>query len=559
MQKRAEKSSRATEQMADKLDELQGKDYTNNLEDIQAAGELTAESSEQSLQEHREQTRTLKDIMAAAELNAENTESSNQKLNDLNANVVQGFEKISEFAQQIRDSLKAMPAAPTPPALPEEPKPEENLPTEEPAPHRPENMAEYLRLLAGNLVDFFKPKSEEEKPKPKPGDDTSTKFDLVLDRLDGLAKITQKGFNKTIGLADDIASALFKFTVSAMLNTAKLAAMVFGIVLIADILTIHFNHWTKMFNENFSKFEKELGSFAAPLTDIWSSLKDIYNYWKQGEYGKMVDEIGQSVANASKYLFDALLLGLGKALASLIRAMGKDELADDFETATVMRANREMGYKLSEEEEKMVARTYDRQDKEKREAIEKKRDRIGGGFNYSVMGQTDKQREEDNKTLQETLATGKQRLEGEKLENSLKGLSDDIKANDTDLKMNEIFAGKLDDLKLAIQDDLKAGKLTEKQAADLQQKASEVELLKEVQAQKIAQNTTAVEKPKEAAPDADMTRVKNIETAEKAKEAPQQTQQTNVNQNTSVVKQNNQTVVMAPQTSRDAPGLGNKL
>lgn len=558
IQKRAEQSTRASEEMRDKLSEMQGKDYTGHLDDIQAAGELTAEVTEQSLGEHREQTRTLKDIVAASELNAENTAVTNQKLTELNANAVQGFEKISEFAQQLRESIRVMPSAPTPPSLPEEIVQEETEDTPKETPQRPENLAEYLKLLMGSLF-VAKPATEEDKPKPKENDDTNSKFDLVLDRLDGIAKITQKGFNKTIHLADDIASALFKFTVSAMLNTAKLAALVFGVVLIADILTIHFRHWSKMFNENFLEFQEKLGSFAKPIEDVLSSLSDIYNYWKRGEYEKLVDEIGSSVANASKYLFDALLLGLGKAVASLIRALGKDEIADNVEAAAIMRANREMGYKLSEEEEELVAKTYERQNTEAREAIEKKRDRIRGGFNASVLLTTDKQREEDNKILEGATATGKQRLVGEQIDNDLYNLADSIKKNDTNLNLNKNFGKKLDAIKVTIEKDAQSGKITSSQAEDLRNKVNDVEMLVETQSRKIAQSMTPKIEAKPAEENHDVERVKTIEKADRAPVQTQQPQQTNVNQNTAIVKQNNQTFVMAPITSRDAPGLGNKL
>lgn len=558
MQKRAEQSTRASEEMKDKLSDLQSKDYTEHLDDIQASGELTAEITEQSLGEHREQTRTLKDIMAASELNAENTELANQKLTELNANAVQGFEKISEFAQQLRESIKAMPASPVPPSIPVEVEQEEDEATPREAPQRQENLAEYLKLLMGGLF-VAKPKTEEEKPKPKENDDTNSKFDLVLDRLDGIAKITQKGFNKTIHLADDIASALFKFTVSAMLNTAKLAALVFGVVLIADILTIHFRHWSKMFNENFLTFREKLGTLAKPMGELLTTLEDIYNYWKRGEYEKLVEEIGSAVASASKYLFDALLLGLGKAVASLIRALGKDEIADDVEAAAIMRANREMGYKLSEEEEELVAKTYERQNTEAREAIEKKRDRIRGGFNASVLLTTDKQREEDNKILEGATATGKQRLVSEQIDNDLYNLADIIKKNDTNLNLNKNFGKKLDAIKVTIEKDAQDGKITSSQAEELRNKVNEVEMLAETQSRKIAQSMAPKIEAKPAEVNQDVERVKTIEKAEKTPVQPQQPQQTNVNQNTAIVKQNNQTFVIAPITSRDAPGLGNKL
>jgi len=298
---------------------------------------------------------------------------------------------------------------------------------------------------------------------------------------------------------------------------------------------------------------------SEPMQDSLTALKNMAGYWQNGEYGKLVDEIGSSVAGASKYLFDMLLLGMGKGTAALLRALGANEAADDLEVAAIMRANAEAGYQLSEDEEKLVDDVYERRNKNAVEEIQTKRDRIGGGFNYSVMGTSDEQRKKDNETLKEAKKTGQQERIGQQTENELNRLQKNITDNQFNPKVNDQYGKKLDELNLEIDKNLSEGKLMNEQASALKSKVAELKQSQQAQYKVISGNAPQA-KPAapESAPDSDMGKVANIEKAEKAKtSAP--VQSTNVNQTNSVVKQNNQTFVMAPQTRQDAPGLGNKL
>jgi len=294
LQRSAEKSARTNEGLKDALTDMQQKDYTNTLEDIQASGELNAEISEQSLGEHRkqsteisEQTRSLKDIVAAGELVAENTEISNQRLADINNTLTDGFERISEFAQQLKENFSAqLPAVPIPPSPSTET--EEVIPDEEPANQPALSIGDYLKKISDGIVSFIKPKKEEDKPKPTSEEEhREAALQLVLDRLDSIAKVASKGFNKTINIADDIASMLFKYTVSALINTAKMAALLFALVLGVDILMIHFRHWSKLMETNFGEFESKLGSLSEPMQDSLTALKNMAGYWQNGEYGNL--------------------------------------------------------------------------------------------------------------------------------------------------------------------------------------------------------------------------------------------------------------------------------
>ncbi|MFP9202837.1 hypothetical protein ACLI2R_17050, partial [Enterococcus faecalis] len=83
-----------------------------------------------------------------------------------------------------------------------------------------------------------KQESPEEKQKKEA-------FNLKLSQaLDKLTKTVDFGFKKSISITDKISSMLFKYTVSAAIEAAKMTAMILAVVVGIDLLMIHFKYWS---------------------------------------------------------------------------------------------------------------------------------------------------------------------------------------------------------------------------------------------------------------------------------------------------------------------------
>ncbi|MGR2462245.1 hypothetical protein ACUX4R_25495, partial [Salmonella enterica] len=184
----------------------------------------------------------------------------------------------------------------------------------------------------------------------------------AIDRIgDRIVSSVDNGFKKTISVADSISSMLFKYTLTAVLNFAKMAALVLSLIMTFDVLSRHFTHWTKMFDENYAEFKDQLGSLATPFENVHGVITDLMNYFKSDEYTKMFVRLAEGAFDQMKYMVNMMMVGLAKLGATILRALGADEKADSLEASAISVAASEVGYTPSKEEEEVIGRVRKRE------------------------------------------------------------------------------------------------------------------------------------------------------------------------------------------------------
>ena len=326
----------------------------NRLSEIQAATEMVAETVEQK---GNDVTEAVEDNTAANELVAENTESirkasedGNKEARRLNKFAQRIDKKLAKFStmmenkftgiasqgntalQAVEDALKNPEESPAPESV----QPDPLLPK---IPERPDNE---------NYPTLPKKDPRDEKDKKKKQLQNNRNSDMMVKLLKG-------GFKETISIANRISSTLFKMALTAAAEMAKWGAILLGLVIALDTVKIHLEYWSQLFQENFDKFLKEAGSWAAPITNLLSSFDKLRDYWVKGEYGKFIQAIVTGLGTA---LLDmAFRIGgfVASGIAAVLRALGFDDAGDTLE-GFYLEQNRARGMQLNEREEEVMKR-----------------------------------------------------------------------------------------------------------------------------------------------------------------------------------------------------------
>lgn len=342
------------------LDKLEKLDKLDSLDDLQTATEMVAETVEQK---SNEVVGAVEDNTAANELTAENTQATTDELKKLNNFSSQMNEKLRGFGvmmerrfgvvSKMASGIGAIEEALKKPEQPQTmPSPEPVLPT---VPEQPDNQ---------NYPTLPKKKPEkEEKKKRKPEDS---------DAMVNLLKVVRGGFKETVGISNKILGLLFKITLTAMMEAAKWGAIMLGIVLAIDTLAVHFRHWSNLFETDFKGFMKQAGAWAPTITKILKTVEAVRDYWKNGEYGKLIKAFVEGVGNAFYRTFIQLDRIITSAIAGVLRMIpGMSDYADRMEYGAIKAAQKH-GYEATEEEQEMMFRVEEKERKDrygKREGV----------------------------------------------------------------------------------------------------------------------------------------------------------------------------------------------
>ncbi|AAX63670.1 gp29 [Aeromonas phage 31] len=531
--------------------------------DSLAAQELIAETVEQGNNELRQikaNTASLHDTAAATELSAESTEMSNTILREISETGKQTFSKLSEFAERLKGSFSAddVEQAPIRTASSSD-QAIQIINEENPEPENP--LVGYLRTISEDIKFLRENKNEPSDPKdpdvvPDDKDDLKTMIDRIGDQI---VKSVDSGFKRTVNIADSISSTLFKYTITAALNFAKMAALVLSLIIAFDVLSRHFSHWTQMFQEQYAEFKETLGSFGTPFENLTGIVTDLVNYFKSDEYLKMFVRLAEGAADQMIYIVNMMMVGLAKLGAAILRALGADDKADTLEASAISVATKTVGYTPSEEEEATIGRVRKRQAQEEAEQSEaswwekKKREWDG----KPIETDEEKAVRERKKSIAEN-TTAEQFGKHDALSQKIQHVGVTAEKNETS---NELLG--------------KHRELLEKRASDVEQAKQSGEITTEsykqlkVEIEKQREFLDAHEqkllKPKASikpAPEPEIGVVGSIAKEEKRVEASQTAKQeaaSNYNTNANIVKNNNQTLVQAPRTSSPGPGIGNHL
>lgn len=349
-------------------------DIVSSLSEIQASTDLVSEVVEtkgnQVLDGLTGLGNKIEEAGAASELNAEaseNTTSEVKKLTDV-ASVIS--EKIGKLAEALGVKLdsKPVPGQDTSLAIVED--------------SLPEPVADPLDELLHNAFPPLVVPPEDrpfdnEEEKPKDDDKKGDKKGLK-EKLDELLKATKGGFKSALSVSDRIAGMLFKYTITAAAEAAKLAGMIFALILGIDVIRINFKYWSDMFKSSFSDFYERAKEWGPLIESVITMAEDIKKMFDEKNWSGLVVAIAKGIGNILINVADLIFLGLGKLTAGILRAFGKDDMALTIEGATLEKFQASSGASLDEEDQKTLARYQDKRAQDDYASEKKENERFGG-------------------------------------------------------------------------------------------------------------------------------------------------------------------------------------
>ncbi|AHJ86783.1 baseplate hub subunit tail length determinator [Salmonella phage STP4-a] len=529
------------------------------LDSVQSATELTSEAIEQK---SNDIISAVNDTTAGVELTAEfaeNTSKTVRELTDVTSAISDKISKLTDMLEQkiqavqqkfvdsskvTDDTLKVIgdsipePVESNLPAIPEKifDKPEEN--------NSPD-------------ADFFPtlPSKAEEVDNKKDSDKKILDTENLLKDLVGT---TKTGFKATVSITDKISNMLFKYTVSALAESAKLAGTIFAIVLGIDLLRAHFKYWSDKFSSNFDEFSQSAGEWGSLLQSVLGSLQEIKKFWENNDWSGLAVAIVKGLADVLYNLSELMSLGISKISAAILSALGFDNAALSIKGAALEGFQARTGNELNEEDQDTLARYQTRRIQEGPDAFDKFSEYKTRAFDF-ITGR-------DNKNT----TTTEQEREAEV--KKLKSLPEE-ELNEINKKSNnaraalvrfEKYMGDVDpenatnieSLDKAYNNVKSLVNDSELNKAPAIKKELEVRLQKaEARYQKIKTES----KPEPAAPSAseDVQKVQNIEKAEQAKksDANQNSSSSVVNAQVNNVNNSRTIQTINPVTATPAPGV----
>lgn len=213
-------------------------------------------------------------------------------------------------------------------------------------------------------------------PPPPPPEDTKAGkkenkggFDL---KLDDLLKSTKGGFKAVVSVTDKIASMLFKYTVTALANTAKFAAQILAVIFAIDSVRVYFQYFMKQFQAGWDEFNDKFKEWGPILEGLMTFAKNAENMFSERNWIGLAEAIIKGMVNLTKNMANLLMLGINKLTASILRTIpGMSETADNIEARALMAYQQNTGATLDDEDQTKIAKYKDRVDAEEFESKQK--------------------------------------------------------------------------------------------------------------------------------------------------------------------------------------------
>ena len=348
-------AARAASEQTSSIDDLNAV-----LQDIQIASELTAETIEEKSNQLIDSAEDIKnqvsDVVEGTELSAEASEKTTEAVKDHTEVSERISDKLSKLSKLLSEKLgvsalsgpnpesaatvipEALPVAefPAPVALPAVIPPHENNdPNDAIFPPVPQD---------DSPTDENKRESEADKKESK-------------ELFNDLLKTTKTGFKATIGITDKIAGMLFKYTVSALAETAKMAGMIFGVILLIDVIKANFKYWSDKFSANFDEFSEQAGVWGTTLSSIFGTLENIQKFWEAGDWGGLITAIVTGVGKVLYNLGEIIQLGMAKVTSAILSVIpGLGDAALSVEGAALEGFQEHTGNQLSDKDQETVAK-----------------------------------------------------------------------------------------------------------------------------------------------------------------------------------------------------------
>lgn len=365
------KSQRDANRASQSQEELLGgiQDKLDKLDDVQASTELTSDTVENK---GNEILKGLGDVVAATELTAEAVEKGTGEFKKLNDIASQISDKLSKLTSVLEEKLTpqtqqtgASNAASSSTALAVISDAIPDIQTDQ------EKITEALDNLLPRLEDNRPDADFTDEPEPAPApvvqppaqvpapkedEEEKKKGKSLADKIGALLKVTKDGFKQSIGFSDKIAGMLFKYTITAAIEAAKMAAMLLSLVLAIDVIRINFNYWAELLKANFTEFSERLGKWAPLFKDIIDAVNEVKSAWEKGDWSGLTIAIVKGVGKAIMNLTELIVLGISKLMASVLRLIpGQEDRADALEADSLKTYQKHTGAKLTDEESNLVA------------------------------------------------------------------------------------------------------------------------------------------------------------------------------------------------------------
>lgn len=175
------------------------------------------------------------------------------------------------------------------------------------------------------------------------------------------------GFKTVKGVGDKIAGFLFKNALTAAIEAAKIAAIIFLIIAAVDLIRIHFKYWSEKFSEKFeaiketiSGYMERFGAWIDTITPLFSGMFDAIDYVRNvfatGDWGSLAAAIGNVVKEAFKSLGAMIQEGISKLAGAILRKLGFKDTADSIEAIGLENTQNMTNKKLTPEQQEKVAK-----------------------------------------------------------------------------------------------------------------------------------------------------------------------------------------------------------
>lgn len=419
------------------------------LGDVQAATELSSEAIEAKTDQLIDTIgildKSVQDVQAATELSVDAIGESNSYLKSIGGVSQAISNKLAQLTSLLEAKFggaaaglntpnpvtSALPV-PLPVVLPEDsvgplmPKVPDTDPNEQVLPEPPKK----------------EPEKDEDKDKPKESSEGSENS-TISDKLDALIKVTQSGFKTAVGYSDKISNMLFKFTLTAIAQAAKTAAMILGIILAIDVIKANFDFWSDKFSANFTEFAERAKEWGPLIESVVTMFRNIMDAWNSDDPFGIIKAIAVGLGEITKSLADLIGLAVAKLTAGILRALGFNDKADALEGSYLKGYQDRTGAVMSEGNQKLIAKADDQKIKDEHDTKAYDQHKGSDQKGYDAAYKNGSISKETYEALSKGEAKAADPLAGLSEEDRLKVI---IKRNEAQAAINRTkdYAGKID-------------------------------------------------------------------------------------------------------------------
>ncbi|ADJ19510.1 baseplate hub subunit and tail length [Acinetobacter phage 133] len=179
--------------------------------------------------------------------------------------------------------------------------------------------------------------------------------------------VVKSGFKSVKSVGDKIAGFLFKGALTAAIEAAKMAGIIFLIIAAIDLVRIHFKYWTEKFSAKFDAVKEiimgyfdRFGNWMESIMPMFSGLFDaidyIRNVFAKGDWSALAGAIGNVMKEAFNSLGAMIQNGIAKLASILLRKFGFNDTADSIEAIGLENKQNMTNTPLTPEEQKKVAK-----------------------------------------------------------------------------------------------------------------------------------------------------------------------------------------------------------